>query len=109
MSLYRFWNIRAIIHEFIRTRDFSVPLRVTVQPRSLWSLIDKCHQNGIDVIMDFVPAHFAIDGYGIRNFDGTPIYEYPHTDVGMANEEAVTLYIRAARLGAFYNRAPRIS
>lgn len=50
----------------------------------LMELIDKCHQNGIGVIMDFVPVHFAIDGYGIKNFDGTPLYEYPHTDVGMS-------------------------
>ena len=50
----------------------------------LMELIDKCHQNGIGVIMDFVPVHFAVDGYGIKNFDGTPLYEYPHSDVGVS-------------------------
>ena len=51
-------------------------------PRDLMELVDKCHQNGIGVIMDFVPVHFALDEYGLKNFDGTPLYEYPHQDVG---------------------------
>ena len=50
----------------------------------LMALIDKCHQNGIGVIMDFVPVHFAIDDYGLKNFDGTALYEYPNNDVGVS-------------------------
>lgn len=48
----------------------------------LKSLVDKCHQNGIGVIMDFVPAHFAVDSFGLHEYDGTSLYEYPHPDVG---------------------------
>jgi len=48
----------------------------------LKEFIDKCHQNGIGVLLDFVPVHFAVDDYALANFDGTPLYEYPHTDVG---------------------------
>lgn len=44
--------------------------------------IDKCHQSGIGVLMDFVPVHFALDGYGLADYDGTALYEYPHGDVG---------------------------
>lgn len=44
-------------------------------------MVDKCHQNGIGVILDFAPVHFAVDDYGLANFDGSPLYEYPHTDV----------------------------
>lgn len=44
--------------------------------------IDKCHQNGIGVLLDFVPVHFAVDGYGLSMYDGTAIYEYPNCDVG---------------------------
>lgn len=44
--------------------------------------VDKCHQNNIGVILDFVPVHFAVDEYALANFDGTSLYEYPHTDVG---------------------------
>lgn len=50
----------------------------------LMEFVDKCHQNGIGVIMDFVPVHFAIDDYALANYDGTPLYEYPHTDVGVS-------------------------
>lgn len=46
------------------------------------SFIDKCHQNGIGIIMDFVPVHFAVDAYGLREYDGTYLYEFPHPDVG---------------------------
>ncbi len=43
--------------------------------------VDQCHQNNIGVILDFVPVHFAVDEYGLANFDGTPIYEYPYIDI----------------------------
>ena len=48
----------------------------------LREFIDKCHQNGIGVLLDFVPVHFAVDGYGLSMYDGTAIYEYPSCDVG---------------------------
>ena len=39
--------------------------------------VDTCHKNGIGVIIDFVPVHFASDGYGLVKFDGSEVYEYP--------------------------------
>lgn len=50
----------------------------------LMEFIDKCHQNEIGVILDFVPVHFAIDDYALANYDGTALYEYPHQDVGVS-------------------------
>lgn len=44
--------------------------------------VNRCHENDISVILDFVPVHFAVDDYALANYDGTALYEYPHSDVG---------------------------
>ena len=46
------------------------------EPQDLMYLIDMLHQNGIGVIMDWVPSHFAVDMHGLINFDGTALYEH---------------------------------
>lgn len=48
----------------------------------LKAFVDKCHQNDIGVILDFVPVHFATDDYALKLYDGTALFEYPHPDVG---------------------------
>ncbi|RME99344.1 MAG: 1,4-alpha-glucan branching protein GlgB [Chloroflexi bacterium] len=45
-------------------------------PQDLMYLIDQCHQNGIGVILDWVPAHFPKDGSGLNYFDGTHLYSH---------------------------------
>ncbi|NBD26366.1 1,4-alpha-glucan branching protein GlgB [Paenibacillus glycinis] len=47
-------------------------------PKQLMYLIDRCHQRGIGVILDWVPGHFCKDDHGLRLFDGTPIFEGPN-------------------------------
>jgi len=45
-------------------------------PQDLMAFVDRCHQGGIGVILDWVPVHFSPDAHGLARFDGTPLYEY---------------------------------
>ncbi len=45
-------------------------------PKDFMHFVDRCHQKGIGVIMDWVPGHFCKDDHGLRQFDGQPVYEY---------------------------------
>ena len=57
-------------------------------PHEFMQFVDRCHQAGIGVILDWVPAHFPRDGHGLAHFDGTALYEHAdprlgeHTDWG---------------------------
>lgn len=46
-------------------------------PEDLKFLIDRAHERGLGVIMDWVPAHFTRDEFGLSHFDGAPLYEHP--------------------------------
>jgi 1,4-alpha-glucan branching enzyme len=45
-------------------------------PQDLMFLIEKLHEAGIGVLMDWVPSHFPGDAYGLYQFDGTHLYEH---------------------------------
>lgn len=45
------------------------------EPKDFMYLVDLCHQNGIGVIVDWVPGHFCRDDHGLRLFDGKNLYE----------------------------------
>jgi 1,4-alpha-glucan branching enzyme len=46
------------------------------RPQDFMYFIDYCHQNGIGVLLDWVPAHFPKDQYALGQFDGTHVYEH---------------------------------
>ena len=45
-------------------------------PKDLMYMIDRLHQEGFGVILDWVPGHICKDPHGLYYFDGTPLYEY---------------------------------
>jgi 1,4-alpha-glucan branching enzyme len=55
-------------------------------PRDFMRFVDRCHQAGIGVILDWVPAHFPRDDHGLAQFDGTSLFEHADTRVGEHRE-----------------------
>ncbi len=55
-------------------------------PQDFMFFVDYCHQNGIGVILDWVPAHFPTDEHGLVNFDGTQLFAYKSWKKGYHKE-----------------------
>jgi len=51
-------------------------------PDEFREFVDRCHQNGIGVILDWVPGHFPKDDHGLAKFDGTGLYEHEDPRLG---------------------------
>ena len=65
-------------------------------PEDFKALIDACHRHNIGVIMDWVPAHFPRDDYGLGQFDGTHLYEHADPRQG-AHQDWGTLIFNFGR------------
>lgn len=61
-------------------------------PEDFAAFVNACHQAGIGVILDWVPAHFPTDEHGLAQFDGTALYEYGNPQEGFHQDWDTLIY-----------------
>ncbi|OGK94485.1 MAG: 1,4-alpha-glucan branching enzyme [Candidatus Rokubacteria bacterium GWF2_70_14] len=59
-----------------QTIGYYAPTRRFGEPKDFMAFVDRLHQRGIGVILDWVPAHFPQDAHGLTYFDGSHLYEH---------------------------------
>ena len=61
-------------------------------PEGFARLVKACHEAGLGVILDWVPAHFPSDAHGLAQFDGTALYEYADPKEGFHRDWGTLIY-----------------
>jgi 1,4-alpha-glucan branching enzyme len=69
-----------------------VPLPELGPPAAFARFVDRCHQAGLGVILDWVPAHFPTDTHGLARFDGTGLYEHVDPREGLQRDWNTFIY-----------------
>ncbi len=66
-------------------------------PDGFARFVDRCHREGIGVIVDWVPAHFPTDAHGLAHFDGTALYEHADPREGFHRDWNTLIYNHGRR------------
>jgi 1,4-alpha-glucan branching enzyme len=61
-------------------------------PEAFARFVDSCHQAGIGIVIDWVPAHFPTDAHGLVRFDGTALYEHEDPRLGFHQDWNTLIY-----------------
>jgi 1,4-alpha-glucan branching enzyme len=61
-------------------------------PSGFARFVDRCHEAGVGVILDWVPAHFPTDAHGLARFDGTALYEHQDPREGFHHDWNTFIY-----------------
>ncbi|MFA5701161.1 MAG: 1,4-alpha-glucan branching protein GlgB [Desulfuromonas sp.] len=65
---------------------YYAPTRRFGDPDDFRYFVDHCHQHGLGVFLDWVPAHFPKDRFALARFDGTALYEHEDPRIGEHRE-----------------------
>ena len=68
------------------------PMPALGTPAEFAHFVDRCHQAGVGVILDWVPAHFPTDAFGLAEFDGTKLYEHADPREGFHQDWNTLIY-----------------
>ena len=75
-----------------QSTGYFAPTRRYGSPDDFRYFVDVCHRNGLGVLLDWVPAHFPKDEYGLARFDGTALYEHVDPRRGEHRDWSTLIY-----------------
>jgi 1,4-alpha-glucan branching enzyme len=61
-------------------------------PEAFARFVSACHAQGLGLLLDWVPAHFPVDAFGLKEFDGTHLYEYADPKEGFHRDWNTLIY-----------------